>query len=59
MSTRPSRRPEDEAVIRVMAGLISTLTFRPSAEHPEWCIPMAEQIFDMLDRYLLSGELEE
>jgi hypothetical protein len=52
------RTLEDQRVIRAMAGLISTLQFRPSSEHPEECIPIAEQLFDLLDRYLLSGSLE-
>ena len=51
------RRLEDQHVIQSMAGLISTLPFQPSAEHPEECIPIAEQLFDMIDKYLLTGRL--
>lgn len=37
-------RSDEERLVREVAGLVSTVEFRPSWNHPERCLPIAEQI---------------
>ena len=41
---RAAPRSSGTVTRELVAGLLSTLSFRPSSEHPEMCLPMADQI---------------
>lgn len=44
MSGADKARGDEERLVREVAGLVSTVEFRPSWNHPERCLPIAEQI---------------
>lgn len=55
-TSTPPALPSYDTTRQVLAGMLSTVEFRPSSEHPAACLPLADAILELLQVFMLDRD---